>query len=124
ILEILCAAAAEQCAGSGAGVLKAVANEGEFVAVMGSLTGARARKFALPGSLAREVMRVRDVVAVEDFDATSRPLRRVAPEPRVGPMLAAPLIAHEVILGVLVVTRDSGAQPFSKSEAHRLRVIS
>jgi signal transduction histidine kinase len=39
-------------------------------------------------------------------------------------MLLAPLIAHELILGVLAVTRDIGAPPFSKREAHRLRAIS
>jgi signal transduction histidine kinase len=33
-------------------------------------------------------------------------------------------MAHDVILGVLVVTRDPGASPFSRNEAHRLRVIS
>ena len=123
ILEILCAAASEQCGGTGAGVLKAVANEGEFVAAMGPLTVARGRRFALPGSLARQVIRKRDVVAVDDFSAKAWPLTKVAPELRVGPMLLGPLMARRVILGVLVVTRDPGAAPFSKREAHRLRVI-
>jgi signal transduction histidine kinase len=38
-------------------------------------------------------------------------------------MLLAPLIAHDVILGVLSVTRDTGEIPFSSPEAHRLRAI-
>jgi signal transduction histidine kinase len=38
-------------------------------------------------------------------------------------MLLAPLIAHDVMLGVLAVTRDTGAVPFSGREAHRLRAI-
>ena len=38
-------------------------------------------------------------------------------------MLLAPLMAHEVMLGVIAVTRDQGEVPFSKREAHRLRVI-
>jgi signal transduction histidine kinase len=48
---------------------------------------------------------------------------RVVPDVRVGPMLLAPLMAHEVILGVIAVTRDMGAPVFSKRDAHRLRVI-
>jgi len=124
ILEILCRAGAEECSGSGAGVLKAVGNEGELVTAIGPLNVARGRRFSLPGSLAREVIRNRDVVAIDDFGASSRPLTKVAPELSVGPMLLAPLLAHEVMLGVLVVTRDRGEPPFSKVEAYRLRVIS
>jgi signal transduction histidine kinase len=123
ILAILSEAACEQCAATGAGVLKAVANEGELVAAIGPLTVARGRRFALPGSLAREVIRRRDVVSVDDFGAGSWPLSQVAPELRVGPMLLGPLIARSIILGVLVVTRDPGAAPFTKREARCLRVI-
>ncbi|HTE45683.1 MAG TPA: HAMP domain-containing sensor histidine kinase [Gemmatimonadaceae bacterium] len=123
LLEILCTAAGEQCAANGASVLKAVANEGELIAATGPLSVARGRRFALPGSLAREVLRTRDVVAVADFSGSGRPLMKVAPEVRVGPMLLAPLIAHETILGVLAATRDIGAPPFSKREAHRMRAI-
>jgi signal transduction histidine kinase len=38
-------------------------------------------------------------------------------------MLLAPLMAHEVILGVIAVTRDMGAPVFSKRDAHGLRAI-
>ena len=123
ILEILCKAGAEQCVATGAAVLKAVANEGEIVAGIGPLALAKGRRFALPGSLAREVLRTRDVVAVSDFSGSKRPLTKVAPDLRIGPMLLAPLIAHDVILGVLVVTRDTGKAPFSERETHRLRAI-
>jgi signal transduction histidine kinase len=123
LLGILCDAAASQCDANGAGVLKAVANEGELVAAIGPLAEARGRRFALPGSLAREVLRTRDVVAVDDFANSSRPLMRVAPDIRVGPMLLAPLVAHEVILGVIAVTRDQQQPVFSRREMHRLRAI-
>jgi signal transduction histidine kinase len=123
ILEILCNAGAEQCDANGAAVLKSVANEGELVAAIGPLAVARGRRFALSGSLAREVIRTRDVVSVEDFSGSARPLTRVAPDLGLGPMLLAPLIAHDVILGVLAVTRDTGETPFSGREAHRLRAI-
>jgi len=123
LLEILCAAGAEQCNANGAAVLKAVANEGEVVAAIGPLIVARNQRFSLPGSLAREVLRTRDIVAVENFSASARPLMRVQPDLRVGPMLLGPLIAHDNILGVLAVTRDPGTQPFNKREIHRLRAI-
>ena len=84
----------------------------EIVAAIGELAPARAQRFALPGSLARDVLRTRDVVAVENFSDSERPLQRVAPTLRIGPMLLAPLIAHDKILGVLAVTRDQGAPPF------------
>ena len=48
-----------------------------------------------PVRLAREVLRTRDVVVVDDFSGSARPLLRVVPDVRVGPMLLAPLIAHE-----------------------------
>jgi signal transduction histidine kinase len=123
LLETLCKAAATQCSGNGAGVLKAIGNEGELVTACGPLKVAQGRRFALPGSLAREVLRTRDVVNVADFSASARPLTRVVPDIQVGPMLLAPLIAHDTVMGVLSVTRDRGAQPFSTREVNRMRVI-
>ena len=123
MLAVLCDEAAQQCAANGAAVIKAISAEGELVAAIGPLTPARGRRYALSGSLAREVLRTRDVVSVPDFTGSERPLMRVMPELRVGPLLLAPLIAHDVIVGVLTVTRDLGAPPFSPREAHRLRAI-
>jgi signal transduction histidine kinase len=124
LLEILCNAGVDACGATGAAVLKAVANEGELVGAVGKLVVARNRRFSLPGSLAREVIRTRDVVAVTDFNASARPLVAVLPEVKIGPMLLAPLIAHDVILGVIAVTRDVGDRPFVAREISRLRDIS
>jgi signal transduction histidine kinase len=123
ILGILCEAASVQCDAGGAAVLKAVRHEGEVVAASGLLASVRGHRFTLAGSLAREVMRTRDVVVVDDFLATTRPLRRAAPDLSVGPILLAPLIAHDTMLGVLTVAREIGAPTFTGREAHRLRVI-
>lgn len=123
LLDILCAAAAEQCGANGAAVLKTMGNQGELVTAIGALAPARRQRFGLPGSLAREVLRTRDVIAIEDFGASSRPLAQIMPNLRVGPLVLAPLIAHEVILGVIAVTRDPGARPFTPFEARRLRAI-
>jgi len=123
LLEILCEAGAEQCAGTGGAVLKVIGNEGEVVAAVGGPLVALGKRFALPGSLMREVLRTHDVASVADFSNSARPLTRVVPELHVGPMLLAPLIAQDTIVGVLAVTRDSGAPAFSPREAHRLRAI-
>jgi signal transduction histidine kinase len=124
LLEIICNSAAQQCHANGAAVLKAQSNEGEVVAAIGPLAKAHGRRFALPGSLAREVLKTRDVVAVPNFSDSDRPLMKVAPDVRVGPMLLAPLIAHDVILGVIAVTRDVGSDTFTDREIRRLRGIS
>ena len=123
LLGILCNAAATQCAANGAGVLKAVAHEGELVAAIDALAPALGSRFALPGSLAREVLRTRDVVMVNDFSSSARPLMRVLPSLRVGPMLLAPLMAHHVMLGVIAVTRAPGDALFSRAAIDRLRAI-
>src|SRR5581483_9379411 len=84
LLGLLCDAGAAQCAASGAAVIKAVGSDGEIVASSGPLAGVRGRRFTLSGSLAREVIRKRDVVSIEDFSNSTRPLIRAAPELRVG----------------------------------------
>ena len=123
LLEILCNAGASQCGATGAAVLRTIANEGELIAAIGPLIAARGKRFALPGSLTREVIRTRDIVSIDDFSGSSRPLTKVVPDLRIGPMLLAPLIAHDVILGVLAVTREVGTPPFSPRDSHRLRAI-
>ena len=122
LLDILCDEAAAQCNASGAGVLKSFGQDGELVAAIGILGIARGRRFALSGSLAREAMRTRDVVSVADFGA-QRPLIKAVPELRVGPVMLAPLVAHDVLLGVLGITRAIGEASFSKREMGRLRAI-
>jgi signal transduction histidine kinase len=122
LLHILAAEATAQCTASGAAVLRIVTNEAELAAATGSLAAAGGRRFALPGSLAREVLRTRDVVSVDDF-GTQRPLAVAVPGLAIGPMLLGPLIAHEVIVGIIVVARDIGAPVFSATDSRRVRVI-
>ncbi|HEX3865140.1 MAG TPA: HAMP domain-containing sensor histidine kinase, partial [Gemmatimonadaceae bacterium] len=123
LLEILSVAAAKQCSATGAAVLKMIANEAELVVATGPLSAASGRRFGLRGSLAREVLRTRDIVTIDDLSRSDRPLTLAVPGLRVGPMLLAPLIAHEVVLGVITVVRDVGAPKFAPAEGRRLRVI-
>lgn len=123
LLELLCTAASVQCHASGAAVLRISGNDGEVVAAAGPMSVALGRHFPLQGSIASEVIRTRGVAAVENFSASLRPLARIVPELRIGPLLAAPLIAHDGILGVLTVVRGLRSIGFSARDTQRLRVI-
>ena len=123
LLELLCGAAAEQCEATGSAVLRGSGAEGEVVAATGAMSLGMERRFPLHGSVAQEALHCRGVVSVENFTAAQRPLARIVPELRIGPMLAAPLIAHDRLLGVLTVVRGERAAAFSAGEAQRLRVI-
>ena len=123
LLELLCAAAGEQCDATGAAVLRGSGAEGEVVAATGAMSLGVERRFPLHGSVAQEALHSRGVVSVENFTASQRPLARVVPELHIGPMLAAPLVAHDRLLGVLTVVRGERGAAFSAREAQRLRVI-
>jgi signal transduction histidine kinase len=123
LLELLCRAASEQCGASGAAVLRVGATVGEVVSAAGDMAITVGRRFPLEGSVAKEVLQSRGVVVVENFTASLRPLARIMPELRIGPVLAAPLIAHDLSLGVLVVVRGERALAFTPEESQRLRVV-
>lgn len=123
LLELLCTAASEQCSATGAAVLRGAGAEGEVVSAAGAMTLGLERYFPLEGSVAQEALLSRGVVSVERFTASQRPLARIVPDLRIGPMLAAPLIAHDRLLGVLTVVRGERAAAFSPREAQRLAVI-
>lgn len=123
LLELLCGAASEQCDASGAAVLRGSGAEGEVVSAAGAMTLGLEQHFPLEGSVAMEALQSRGVVSVENFAESQRPLARIVPDLRIGPMLAAPLIAHDRLLGVLTVVRGEHAPAFSAREAQRLRVI-
>jgi signal transduction histidine kinase len=123
LLDLLCSAAAEQCDATGAAVLRGAGSEGEVVSAAGAMTLGLKRRFSLDGSVAKEALESGGVVSVENFTASQRPLARIVPELRIGPMLAAPLIAHERLLGILTVVRGDRAAAFLPTEAQRLRVI-
>jgi signal transduction histidine kinase len=123
LMTILCAAASAQCAGNGAAIISVEGKEGEIVSGVGALTAVAGTRFPLTGSLAEDVLGHRRVAMVEDFSATDRPLARRLSEPAIGPLIVAPLIAHEQVLGVLAVVRDRRSVPFSTRDAQRLAVV-
>ncbi len=123
LLSIICTAASAQCGGQGATVIATGESEGELLSAVGLLAPARGRQFPLAGSLAREVVESRQVAMLEDFSATSRPLMKRLSDISIGPVLVAPLVAHESVLGVLLVARDRRSVPFATRDAQRLSVV-
>jgi signal transduction histidine kinase len=71
----------------------------------------------------QEAIVTREVAAVEDFGTSGRPRAKILGRAQVGPLLMAPLIAHDRVLGTLAVMRDDQSIPFNARESQRLRVI-
>ena len=123
LLAILCDAAQAQAGGDGAAVVRADGEMGEIISACGMLGPAQGRRFVLRGSLLLEMQQTRDVVGVGDVQADARPITKAVPEIAIGPMLIAPLLAHNALAGGLAVARHAGAPPFGDDERERLRLI-
>jgi signal transduction histidine kinase len=125
LLAILCDAASAQCGAQGAAVIKVPEGEAEaeVVAAAGKMVVASGRRFPLAGSMVEAVLASHDTLAVSHFSASGRPLARVLPELRVGPVVVAPLVAHDRPLGVLAIARGESEPPFGVREQERLGVI-
>jgi len=123
LLSIICTAASAQCGGQGASLIATGETEGELLSAVGLLAPARGRRFPLTGSLAREAVESRQVAMVEDLGVSSRPLMTRLSDISIGPVLVAPLIAHESVLGVLLVARDRHSVPFTTRDSQRLSVV-
>src|ERR1043165_1502610 len=114
LLSILCDAAQRQACADGAAVVRADGDMGNIVAACGRLVPGMGKRFLLRGSLLLEMQQTRDVVGVADVQADARPITKSVPEVALGPMLIAPLLAHDELIGGLAVGRDPGAPHFSE----------
>jgi signal transduction histidine kinase len=123
LLEILCAAATTQCSGHGAAVITLDGDVFELVSTCGILTPAQGMQLPAVGSLSRDVVRSRAVTAIDNFSVSQRPLAKRFAELAIGPLLAAPLLAHERVLGVIAVGRRADAPPFDQREIQRLHAV-
>jgi signal transduction histidine kinase len=123
LLTILCAAAKRQACADGAAVVRADHEMGDIIAACGMLVPAKGRRFVLRGSLLLEMQQTQDVVGVDDVQADARPITKAVPEIAIGPMLIAPLVAHNELIGGLAVAREPGAPSFSTDDREHLRLI-
>ena len=60
---------------------------------------------------------------IEDLTILNRPLGRRLMDIGIGPIIVAPLIAHDVRLGVLAVARDRRSMAFTTRDTQRLSVV-
>src|SRR3954470_22106332 len=116
LLSILCDAAQQETNAGGAAVVRADGDMGDIVSSCGMLALARGRRFVLRGSLLLEMQQTRDVGGVHAVQADARPITKAVPELKIGPMLIAPLLAHNSLIGGLAVSRDVGAAAFTDDE--------
>jgi signal transduction histidine kinase len=123
LLAILCEAAQHQAGADGAAVVRADNEMGDTIAASGFLVPAKGRRFLLRGSLLLEMQQTRDVVGVGDVQADARPITKAVPEVSIGPMLIAPLVAHDALIGGLAVARPPGSAAFTEDDRERLRLI-
>jgi signal transduction histidine kinase len=125
LLRILCEAAVAQCDAAASTVAQVRDGRGEYAATVGHPADLCGRRFALAGTLTERVLTSRRTLAHPSADVHADPalFPRLLDGSRVGPVLLAPLVAHDVVLGVLAVSRGEHAEPFSARDEQRLSVI-
>jgi GAF domain-containing protein len=112
LLRLLAAAAATQCHAAGAAVVEVAGESAAIEGAVGSLEHLLGQSFPLAGSLAQRAIERRGPVVAADYDDAAFPLAQALRELRVGPLLLAPLIAHDRVLGVILVARPHGGPRF------------
>jgi signal transduction histidine kinase len=94
-----------------------------MVASTGYYEPRRGMRFALAGSFSGRVLAEGRTCTERDYTAAFPHPPAVALGLGIGPMAATPLAAHERTLGVLLVSRRQGKEPFGERETHRLEAI-
>lgn len=123
LIRILATAAATQCNGVAAAVVQVVEDTGVMEGAVGQLEHLRGYAFPLQGSLAQRAIERRGPVVAAEYDDSAFPLAQTLRELRLGPLLLAPLIAHDRVLGVILVARAESAPRFGDREIALLQVV-
>jgi hypothetical protein len=122
LLTVLCEAAWAQCGACGAAVVEVDGDAARIAAAVGALQGVEGRRFMLAGSLTGRAIDSRGPVVTDDFGDSDSPLAAEMRQAEVGPALLEPLLAHDEVLGVLIVARQLGGSRFGQREVQRLQV--
>jgi signal transduction histidine kinase len=123
LLQILATAAATQCQAAGAAVVQVAGENAVIEDAVGALKHLQSHAFPLAGSLAQRAIVRRGPVVAADYDDTAFPLAQTLRELNLGPLLFAPLVTHDRVLGVIMVARPLEAPRFGDRETQRLQVI-
>ena len=122
LLRVLAEAATLHAAADGVAVLEVQESDVEVIATAGAAARPPGAHFPLAGSLTEQAMKRRAPVPVAN--CTPILTEQLGRTPKdIGPALVVPLIAHDVCLGALAVSRRHGTPPFSEDDERRLRVI-
>src|SRR5687768_6549571 len=123
LLRILATAASTHCQAAGAAVVQVVGESAVIEGAVGALEHLQGHAFTLVGSLAQRAIERRGPVVAADYDDDAFPLAQTLRELELGPLLLAPLVAHDRVLGVIIVARPRAAARFADRETQRLQVV-
>jgi signal transduction histidine kinase len=123
LLRILATAASTQCQAAGAAVVQVAGDNAVIEGAVGALEHLQGCAFPLAGSLALRAIERRGPVVAADYDNDAFPLAQTMRELRLGPLLLAPLVAHDRVLGVILIARPQGTPRFGDREMQRLQVV-
>jgi signal transduction histidine kinase len=123
LLRILANAASTQCHGAGAAVVEVSGDNGVIEGAVGAIEHLQGHAFPLDRSLTRRAIERRGPVVAADYDDNAFPLAQTMHQLDLGPLLLAPLVAHDRVLGVIMVARARTAPRFGDRETQRLQVV-
>jgi signal transduction histidine kinase len=123
LLKILATAALTQCQAAGAAVVEVAEENAVIEGAVGALEHLQGHAFPLAGSLAQRAIERLGPVVAADYDDAAFPLAQTLRELNLGPLLFAPLVAHDRVLGVIMVARPHAAARFGDRETQRLQVV-
>jgi K+-sensing histidine kinase KdpD len=123
LLRLICQEATTQCRAAGATVGQITDDEVEVVAGTGLGDVARGVRFRLEGSSTARAIVARAPVRTQDYPTDFPDRAEQLKDFQIGPVLSAPLLAHDQVVGVLLVVRRVGAEPFTEAEERRVRAI-
>jgi signal transduction histidine kinase len=123
LLRILATAASTQCQAAGAAVVQVAGDNALIEGAVGALEHLQGYAFPLAGSLALRAVERRGPVVASDYEDDAFPLAQTLRGLGLGPLLLAPLVAHDRVLGVILVARPHAAARFGDRETQRLQVV-
>lgn len=123
VLKTLCDAATIRGRGTGAAVAEISFDTGTYVAVTDDRKELVGLRFSLNGTITGRVATERRPIGVPSASESSPFFADLMPRLGIGPILVLPLVAHDVLLGVLSVFRAMGQQPFDPQDEERLATV-
>ncbi len=123
MLQILATAAQTQCHATGAAVVQVSGATGIIEGAVGAIEHLQGYAFPLDRSLTQRAIERRGPVVAADYDDDAFPLAHMLRQLDLGPLLLAPLVAHDRVLGVIMVARPASAARFADRETQRLQVV-